>query len=78
MSFMPDEKYVMISLGRELLVIEIMGVTWSNCRMSDVAEIPSILGITISYIPRIPGQDKFDLLATELKGAHHQYQVIFF
>ena len=39
----------MISCGFELLVIEIIGVIWSNCRMRDVAETPSNFGITISY-----------------------------
>ena len=39
----------MISCGFELLVIEIIGVIWSNCRINEVAETPSSLGITISY-----------------------------
>ena len=39
----------MISDGFELLVIEIIGVIWSNFRIRFVAEIPSSLGMTISY-----------------------------
>jgi hypothetical protein len=38
----------MISFGFELLVIEMIGVMWSNWRMSDVAETPSSFGITMS------------------------------
>ena len=49
---MPDEKYVIISLGLELLVIEIMGVIGSNWRISDVADTPSSLGMTMSYEAR--------------------------
>jgi hypothetical protein len=39
----------MISFGFELLVIEMIGVIWSNCLISDVADTPSNFGITISY-----------------------------
>jgi len=39
----------MISFGLELLVIEMMGVIWSNWRMREVADTPSNFGITISY-----------------------------
>jgi hypothetical protein len=31
----------MISLGPELLVMEIMGVTGSNCRIKEVADTPN-------------------------------------
>ena len=38
----------MISAGFELDAIEIIGVMWSNWRMSDVADTPSSFGITMS------------------------------
>ena len=38
-----------ISDGKELLVTDMMGVISSNCRMRDVADIPSRFGMTISY-----------------------------
>lgn len=40
-----------MSSGFELLVIEMIGVMWSNWRMSDVADTPSRRGITMSCTP---------------------------
>lgn len=57
----------MISFGFELLVIEIMGVMWSNCRISDVAEIPSNLGMTMSYGKIRVRNMKLDILINEKK-----------
>jgi hypothetical protein len=39
----------MTSVGRELLVMEMMGVWWSNFLIIEVAETPSSLGMTISW-----------------------------
>jgi hypothetical protein len=38
----------MISAGFELLVIEMIGVMWSNCLIIEVAETPSSFGMTMS------------------------------
>ena len=62
----------MISFGFELLVMEMMGVMWSNWRMSDVAETPSSFGITISCNRDASGVSKDDDDQSAPRNAKHE------
>src|ERR1700683_3736856 len=67
----------MISFSFELLVMEMIGVIWSNCRIIDVVDIPSSFGITISYHRKPQKSAQLQPHSPyDLGNTHHKHQII--